>query len=183
MKNLIEKLNEIGNRAQFASLTYTAKESGETARHTLILGASYCAMIEKAKLALELTPESELITLGIAPEIATQAKCEMLASFAKTLATTGKGMKNDTYTNADTYIPTAVPGIKYNVNSGELALFGLALSKAVITPGVYKTVNSKPLTIAKRKIEKHVRTLSPKTFIVKAESFEAMRLNGETIEL
>lgn len=182
MKNLIEKLNEIGSRAQFASLVYTSKESGETARHTLILGASYVEMVRKAKLALELTPDSELIELGIDATLAAQAKADVLKSFAKTLATTGQGLVNDDYTNAETYLATAVPGIKYNVNSGELALFGLALSRIVITPGTHKEVNSKPLTIAKKKIQKYVRTLSPKTFIVKAELFEAMKLNGETIE-
>ena len=183
MKELIEKLNEIGSRAQFASLKYTAKESGEVARHTLILGASYIAMVEKAKLALELIPESELVEIGVPAEIVTQAKAEVLASFAKTLATTGKGLVNDDYTNRDTYIQTQVTGIKYNVTSGELALFGLAFSKVVLEPGVHKVVKSKPLTIAKRKIEKHVRTMSPKTFIVKAELFNAMKLNGATIEL
>lgn len=183
MKNLIEKLNEIGNKAQFASLTYTAKESGEIARHTLILGASYCAMVEKAKLALELTPISELVELGLSAEIATQAKSEVLASFAQTLATTAQGLVNPDYSNKDTYVATQVPGIKYNLASGELALFGLVSSKVVLSPGVHKVVKSKPLTIAKRKIEKHVRTLSPRTFIVKAELFNAMRLNGETIEL
>lgn len=183
MKELIAKLNEIGNKAQFASLKYTAKESGEVARHTLILGASYIAMVEKAKLALELTPESELIQIGVPAEIVAQAKSEVLASFAQTLATTGKGLVNNNYTNRDTYIQTQVPGIKYNANSGELALFGLALSKVVLKPGVHKKVNSKPLTIAKRKIEKHVRTMSPKTFIVKAELFDTMKLNGATIEL
>ena len=183
MKTLIEKLNEIGTRAQFASLTYTAKESGEIARHTLILGASYCAMVERSKLALELTPVSELIQLGIASEIATQAKCEVLASFAQTLATTAQGLINPDYSNKDTYVQTQVPGIKYNLTSGELALFGLVSSKVVLSPGVYKVVKSKPLTIAKRKIEKHIRTLAPRTFLVKAELFNAMRLNGETIEL
>ena len=183
MKTLIEKLNEIGTRAQFASLTYTAKESGEIARHTLILGASYCTMVERSKLALELTPVSELIELGITSEIATQAKAEVLASFANTLATTGNGLVNPDYSNRDTYIQTSVPGIKYNLTSGELALFGLVSSKVVLVPGVHKVVKSKPLTIAKRKIERHVRTMKPRTFIVSAEFFKTMRLNGETIEL
>lgn len=183
MKTLLEKLAEIGNRAQFASLIYTSKESGETARHTLILGASYVEMVRKAKLALELVPESELVELGIDSTLAAQAKADVLKSFSKTLATTGQGLVNEDYSNRNTYLATAIPGVKLNITSGELALFGLALSRVVITPGVHKQVNSKPLTIAKRKIERHVRTLSPKTFIVKAELFDTMQLNGATIEL
>ena len=183
MQTLLKKLADIGNKAQFASLTYTSKESGETARHTLILGASYIEMVRKAKLALELTPDSEIVALGIETTLAAQAKADVLKSFAKTLATTGEGLINNNYTNTRTYLSTAIPGIKLNMASGEFALFGLALSRVVITPGMHKQVNSRPLTIAKRKIEKLVRTLSPKTFIVKPELFEAMRLNGTTIEL
>src|SRR5688572_10455916 len=74
--------------AKFTSLTYTAKESGETARHTIIHGASYLSLIEKSLLALELQ-DKELKVLAAekvkSKTIAETAYKELFDSFRATL--------------------------------------------------------------------------------------------------
>jgi len=155
---------------RFASLTYTAKESGETARHTVLLGFSYRKAVEKSLLELEIQRPSLTGIDAIAAD-------ELIESFKKTLAGTQDG-----YTKANVYVDTAISGLKVNTNDNSLQLFGLVQNKVVLVPGVFKEVKSAPKTIAKNKLRKELPVGKFREYAIDSGSIHAARVNGEVIE-
>lgn len=155
---------------RFASLTYTAKESGEVARHTVLLGFSYRKALENSLLELEIQRPSLTGIDAIAAD-------ELLESFKKSLDGTQDG-----YTKAHVYADTAISGLKVNTNDNSLQLFGLTHSKVVLVPGVYKVVKSAEKTIAKNKLRKELPVGKFREYALDAGSIHAARVNGEVIE-
>jgi len=155
---------------RFASLTYTAKESGEVARHTVLLGFNYRTSVEKSLLELEILRPSLTGIDAIAAD-------ELLESFRKTLNGTQDG-----YTKAETYADTAVKGLKVNTVDNSLQLFGLTQAKVVLVPGTFKTVNSAPKTIAKNKLRKALAVGKFREYALDNGAIHGARINGETIE-
>jgi len=155
---------------RFASLTYTAKESGETARHTVLLGFNYRTAVEKSLLELEISFPSLSGIEAVAAE-------ELIESFRKTLNGT-----QDAYTKADIYADTAVPGLKVNTNDNSLQLFGLVQSKVVLVPGVHKVVKSADKTIAKNKLRKSLPIGKFREYALDSGAIRTARVNGEVIE-
>ncbi len=160
--------------AKFSSFLYTAKESGEVARHTLILGASTEVLYEKDILALEkMLPD---MVDGI-DKIAVEAILES----RKTSLKLGIG-NNPAYTCADVYVePMGLGGIKVHKDNGSLHVCGLVEDKKIITPGVFKVVKSAPLTLAKRAVMKLLPSNRFRQF--KLERVTTAKLHGETLEL
>lgn len=155
---------------RFASITYTAKESGETARHTVLLGFSYRKAVEKSLLELEIQRPSLSGIDAIAAD-------ELLESFRKTLNGTQDG-----YTKEGIYVDTAISGLKVNTNDDSLQLFGLVQSKVVLVSGVHKVVKSSEKTIAKNKLRKELPVGKFREYAIDAGAIHAARVNGEVIE-
>ena len=155
---------------RFASLTYTAKESGEVARHTVLLGFSYKASVEKSLLELEILRPTLTGIDAIAAD-------ELLTSFKKTLDGTQDG-----YTKGHVYADTAVKGLKVNTNDDSLQLFGLTHAKVVLTPGTFKVVKSAEKTIAKDKLRKQLPVGKFREYALDSGAIHAARINGECIE-
>ena len=155
---------------RFASLTYTAKESGEVARHNVLLGFNYQTSVEKSLLELE-------ILRPVLTGIDAIAADELLESFKKTLNGTQDG-----YTKGHVYADTAVKGLKVNTNDDSLQLFGLVQSKVIITPGVHKIVKSAEKTIAKNKLRKALPVGKFREYAIDPGAIHGARMNGETIE-
>lgn len=174
LKNILSAVAGIGG-VQFASLTYTAKGTGEVARHTVILGASYTACIEKSLAALS--------KARFSCPVKRQAQAELVASFNETLAKHAIGQQNSAYTKAETYVSTDIAGVKLNTVDGSLKLFGLTVGKVVIKPGTYKSVKSAPLTIAKNTLRKRLPVGKFREYAIEAGALESARVNGATLEL
>lgn len=161
--------------AKFVSLTYRAKSSGELARHTIILGASYLKCVEDSILELE-TRAGALVGVE-------QLACvELLKSFNETLLAHQAGQQNPAYTKAGQYRKIC-EGLQVNENDGSLEICGLEKSKVIIEPGAHKTVNSKPFTIAKSELRKLCRVSKWRTFCLDPGTLKEVKMNGETIEL
>jgi hypothetical protein len=178
MQSLLESLAGMKG-AKFASFTYTAKaqKSGprltdETARHVVILGASTEELYKRDVVALvEMMPTLKGMELDAARKV--------LASRTESLV---KGIGNNSaYTNADTYAPTAIAGVKVHRVTGQLHVTGLAISKVVLTAGEYRTVNSKPETIARQAVEARLPSAKFRQFSL--DGVAVAKLNGETLEL
>jgi len=169
---LIELISALGgvNGCRFASLTYTSKEAGETARHTVLLGFSYRKAVENSLLELEIQRPSLTGIEAVAAE-------ELMESFRKTLNGTQDG-----YTKAATYADTSIRGLKVNTVDNSLQLFGLVQSKVVLVPGVYKTVNSAAKTIAKNQLRKELPIGKFREFALDSGVIHGARVNGEVIE-
>lgn len=163
--------------AQFASFVYTAKASGprlteEVARHVVILGASTEALYRRDLEALAILAPT---LSGLEAEAA-----ELIAESRRVSLAVGIGA-NPAYTAVDAYEPTAVQGVKVHTVTGELHVTGLAVRKDVTTAATYRTVKSKPETLARRAVEAQLPSARFRQF--KLSGVTVARLNGETIEL
>lgn len=173
-KELHEKLKSIMGKSQIVGLTYTSKSSGERARYRIQVNVNYGACLERSKLELEILKPT---LSGIDLEA-----CEALeASIRKSLEASAKGEQNEDFTKRGVYAKVEGTPLQVNLNDGTFELSGLVLSKTVEVPGFFKTVNSKPLTIAKNKIEKTLAKGKWRTFALDKEAFESARISGEEI--
>ncbi len=164
--------------AQFLSFTYLSKGAGELARHTLIAGFNYHTLVEKSVKELE-----TIIALEAAgwSELQKTAANEVLASLRKTLEAHARGEQNEDYTKRGQYIPVG-NGMNLNTSDNTLQFFGLAHQKAVLVPGVYPKVNSRPLTLAKNEIRDRLSVAKFREFAVDLENVASVRVAGNTIE-
>lgn len=163
--------------AQFASFVYVAKASGprltdETARHVVILGADTSALYRRDLEALaEIAPSLS----GLEAEAA-----ELIAESRRVSLAVGVG-HNPAYTAADAYSVTGVQGVKIHNVTGELHVTGLTVRKDVTTAATYRTVKSKPETVARKSVEARLPSARFRQF--KLSGVTVAKLNGETIEL
>lgn len=167
-----------GNR--FASLVYRA-ESGELARHTILIGFSYHNAVVKSLGDLK---EMKFA----ANSLEAQAQAELIASFEKTLAAHEVGKQNADYTKKDVYDDVAldgelVSGIRYNTTDGSFKLFGLSVAKTILENGIFKEVKSKPLTIAKDKLRRSLAVGKFREYKIQNDSLAQAKINGETLEM
>lgn len=175
--NLVELRNKfsalVANGARLASITYRAKDSGELARHTLIMGADYQKVVEDSLLEFQLQlPELK--------GVEAIACLELIESAKNTLSNMEKGEENDAYTKKGMYFPIC-PGIKILEKDMTAEIQGLAHAKKVIEPGEYKKVNSSPKTIAKNNLRKASKWGKLRTFSIDLGHLERVKINGEEL--
>ena len=161
-----------GNR--FLSFLYTTKGTGETNLYVINFGIDYVNACEHDKALLEAyTPKNDL-------EIT--AKGEMLKSLTETLT---EGV-SQSYTQKDVFTPIG-KGLKQHNETGELYIWGFVQSRTQIAPPTNpkKPVNSKPLTLAKRAIEKELEFKRNKfsQYILSPENISGIKVNGEIVEI
>ena len=140
----IDQLRESTERGcRYMTFLYTSKGTGETSKYQINFGIDYQSACAEDKIALEAyTPKDELEET---------AKAEMLQSLTETL-TEGVSSK---YTQIDTFEPIG-KGMKQHKETNQLYVWGFVESKQQVAPPTKpkKEVNSRPLTLAKRSIEK-----------------------------
>lgn len=173
MSVLIEQLKTL-NGARFASFTYKSKSTGELAKHTVILGFDYnrCVVDSVNRLSVKLDKMKGLRRV---------AADELMDSWNNTLIAHAQGKQNDAYTKKGQYTPL-FSGLNINSTDNSLQLFGLAHTKTVIEPGVYKKIKSAQKTIFKNKIKKALPIGKFREFALDVGNIKSARLNGETIE-
>jgi hypothetical protein len=173
---LLESLATMAG-AKFASFVYVAQPSGprltvEVARHLLILGASTENLYRRDLETLAvLMPTLTGLQLAAAEKIR--------ASRTESL---DKGVGNNSaYTGADAYAPTAIKGVKVHLETGNLHISGLTMRKDVIVKANYRTVNSKPETIARQEVEAMLPSAKFRQF--RLDGVTVAKLNGDTLEV
>lgn len=171
-QNLVNALKRIAQTTacRFASITYKAKETGEIARHTLMLGVN-TERAYKRDLSLYRRKVSKL------QGIESIACNELIDSLSESLAL---GIGNNTaYTCKDVYQPLA-PGIKQHKETGDVYVNGFSLRKKVLEAGVYKKVNSSEKTLAKNKLRKLGKMSRFRQFIIKPDNVRLIHVIGKT---
>ena len=161
----------LSNGARFVSFDYTSKSTGEKARHTLLLGISYKKLLEKDIQSAFTSRHNDQ------QAIEKEARREVLASLAKSLRAQRQGQKNEDYTRKNENRIELGKGLKL-VDSG-LQVTGYSIAKKVIVPGVYKDVKSKPLTLAKKAIERGLKQSHIKDFCL--SNVTSARMEGKTL--
>ena len=132
--------------------------------------------VNKNRLAMESLEIAKSIKVN--GEIEEKAKTEIIKSLENTLA---KGVGNNSnYTRKGSY--STDKGIRSNDN-GNLEINCLQLSRKVISEGERKTVNSRPLTIAKNAIRKVLPYSRLRSFTIDPLKFSRVAIDGERVEL
>lgn len=162
------------NGCAFMSFVYLSKKTQETSKYLINFGIDYRKACEIDKEALEAyEPQNDL-------EI--QAKAEMLKSLTETLT---EGVSRS-YTQADTF-ENIGKGIKQHKETGEIYIYGFIQNKEVISEAAEpkKEVKSRPLTLAKKAIEKACDFKRNKfgQFILSPEHIGGIKTQGEIIEV
>jgi hypothetical protein len=165
--------------ASFATFVHTAKETGEIAKYSIILGADTHTLYQKDVKKLERVIRW-LKRINAAPHVILAAE-ETLASRLESL-TKGVG-NNSAYTNADTYdYIDGLPGVRIHRETGALYVSGLLNSKVVIQDGApRKKVNSAPKTIAKNRLKYILPSGRFRLFALANVTRAA--INGDVLEL
>ena len=173
--NAIDQLRaSTENGCRYVSFLYTTKGTGETSKYQINFGVDYHNACSQDKLALEsYVPQNDL-------EVT--AKEEMLQSLTETL-TEGQSAS---YTNADKFVPIG-KGMRQHVETNELYVWGFIQSKEQVAPPTNpkKPVNSRPLTLAKKAIEKacDFKRLKFGQFILNPEHIAGIVTCGDHIEI
>jgi len=171
----IDQLREATTKGcKFMSFLYQSKGTGEVSKYQINFGIDYHNACEHDKTALEAyTPQGEV-------EIT--AKSEMLQSLTETLT---EGVSSS-YTQKDTF-ESIGKGIRQHKETGEIYLYGFVQSKEQIEPPTTpkKEVKSRPLTLAKKAIEKACGFKRNKfgQFILNPSNIGGVSVCGDVIEL
>ena len=156
----------------FVSIKGYTNQQGEVADHVFNIGADYMKAKEadiKFLQELDLTKgqwKSDMVTMA-------KAKAELIQSLTKPDETRSQAQA-DAYTHI-------CKGVKVHNQSGCLYVYGNRVNKVIHKQGEYKSINSRPLTIAKDELRKLLKTGKFRQFIV-AEC-DSFRANSETLEI
>ena len=159
-----------GNKsARFITLVYRAKESGELARHTLLLNVN-----RRNALARDLAVLSA--KLPKLSGIEAVACGELIASITETLVTG----QNSQYTKAGYYAAEGNGNVQVSVKD-VCYVRGYSTGKVVLEKGEYKTVKSSAKTIAKNVLRKGLKNTRVREFRITPENFLLARADGKAI--
>lgn len=164
---------------EFVSIEYT-NSSGERSRQVINVGVSYIRVLEKSlndlnSLDLDAI-KADAQSKGISPEFIDQAVSAIETSISSSMNRPEQTDVSDisNYTKLSN-------GIKIHNTTGDLYLNGLVRSKTVITPGTYKEVKSRPLTLAKKMIEKHLTMSKYRMFKLTPNQIHSASSEGKTL--
>lgn len=158
-----------GNKsARFVSLLYRAKESGELARHTILLNVN-------RERCLKVDLETLNRTLPTLSGVDKQACEELIASITKSLNGTQDG-----YTKAGYFDAQGNGNVQVSVKQ-VCYVRGYSVKKDVLEAGTFKTVKSAAKTIAKNKLRKMLKNTRCREYIINADNFRLARHEGKTI--
>lgn len=160
--------------ARFVAFKGYENKQGEISDITVNIGVSYGNAKDRDTEKLRNAENFAHLNFEGVSGLAEQARIALLEASIKPDAARSQGQK-DAY---ETIIPNV---LKVHKETGTLFVFGFVHSKTVIKEGVYQTVNSSALTIAKNIFRKALD--APKYRQYNIEKIEGVRINGETIEL
>lgn len=186
IKNLVESMLTMKNGSTFCGLTYTSKGTGEIANHVINVNTSYSNAVKHDIEALQNITDEQIVTISengnFSVKLIQQATEKLLTSFInnqdKDTASNGSVAQNLAYINI-------TPCIKYNFETGLLYLHGASVSKTVLEKGIYKTVNSRELTLCQNEIKKvlNFKTEKYRNFIIEPTQLKKVTIKGECYEI
>jgi len=165
---------------------YVAKTSGEIANHVVNANFSYSNAIAKDLLKLQngTIKDFEAIAkkANVTIDLVGEAVSALINSFENN--SNPATQSNQSKAQHDLYIPIT-NAIKLNKETLKLHIYALAVSKEVLKAGEYKTVKSRPLTIAKNEAKKYFNLTTNKyrNFIIDPEMVSGLAINGDVIKL
>lgn len=170
----INLLNAImPNVVGYVKLDNYTNKFGEVANHLFNVGVNYGKAKIKDVATLETMPVTNLATSVISSVLLEQARAALIAGFVKPSKARSAG-QIDAYTHVGT-------GIKVHNVTGDIYIYGYRENKEIITKGVYPTVNSRALTLAKNILKKDLKTNKFVNFKIKGDEF--IKSGGNMLKL
>lgn len=173
------------NGTSFVGIRNYKNSKGEVANHVIIANFDYGKAVAKdlAKLQGATAEDIENIAKGgHTLELVKEAIDKKIASFTKnsnpeTASNQSKAQKN-TYTKV-------TDCIKIHDETEEVYIYAIGHSKKVVEAVEYKAVDSKPLTLATKAVEKYfdLTTAKYRSFKVSPDQMESVAITGDTITL
>lgn len=178
VKEIETLVKEIGGTS-FAGLVYTNK-NGERARYTINLGVNHEKVLHKDLVRLAKIRE------GLFPQIAENFG-EVIAEKAfaevqKSIETSLDGTNVNSIAQKEAYIYFN-KGMKFGLNTRKLYITGYKVAKVVLEKGEYPVVKSRPLTLAKKMIDKHLKRGNVRQFVLDEAQLETFKTNNKTVEI
>lgn len=184
------------NGTSFAGIKEYTNNSGETANHVVNAGFSYGNAVEKDLNVLqtltdeqisEIAENAQAVVLGakdttVEPYEVKEVVNEMIASFVanrnKETASSASQAQTDAYINI-------TPGIKMHIESGEIYIYALAISKKVLVKGTYKDVNHGKKWYIQNEIKNYCNfsTAKYRNFKVTPDKFTKVNISGESYSI
>jgi hypothetical protein len=173
--------------AKFIAINdYNSTTTGEIANHIVNCNIS----VENAKKTdlakLQSCKDSDLLDVANASKIALDvvrtAYSDLLMSAQRNLSTNPKDRTAQSTGQTNAYV-TITPAIKFHIASRKFHIFAQTISKKVLVPGEYKTVNSNDKTLAKNAIKKHLDLRSEKFRNYIIENIDNVTIAGENIQV
>jgi len=166
---------------EFVSIEYT-NTKGETSRQVINVGVSYQKVLENSLNQLNTIDvnalKQEATSKNIDENLIDTAVSELEGSISRSLSRPEQLDVGDV-----SNYETLSKGIKVHRTTGELYLSGLVRSKSVITPGTYKEVKSRPLTLAKKLVEKHLMFSKYRQFKLTPDQVHQVSSEGKTLTI
>lgn len=157
---------------------YTAKTSGEVAHHTINGRVSYKDTLSRAlEILSKLDPNTvnEECPDCDSLDTATKALKEQTASFQKSW----QNLEDDKGTTSN--YEYLAPGVATLPNNDTLYIWGLGVSKDVVTPGVYPSRKSSSKTLVKKWLRNLTPTAKFRRFQLAPGTYDYVSINGKRI--
>lgn len=143
----VSVISSVRPSATFLTIHGYRAESGEVADHQIVFHVSYRNLLWRSIVALT--------GIEVSEEIEVEAKSQLLnslnASLAKVDSTSVEDL-DDAYERFFENDGTHIRGIKRHIATDVFHLYGVTVQKRIHTPGTFKEVKSKSLTIAKNRL-------------------------------
>lgn len=174
----LQELSKIGSGATFLTVSEYTNSVGEVADYSITFHVSYQSLLLRSLVQLEsYVPENEL-------EL--KAKQELAKSYQASLDkmnSTEMEQLEEHYTHFKDSNGNYIKGVKLHNASNALHIYGVVVHKRVITPGTYKKVESKPLTLAKNKISNMLPISKWRQFKITPEQVKSINVQHKRIEV
>jgi hypothetical protein len=186
MKTLLKEFEDL-KTAQFIGIKeYHSKTTGEVANHVLNAGFKYANAVQKDLKALQSATNEDIKAIAsdiFDVELVKKAIEKLTASLVKNQ--NSETQSNQSKAQQDAYFHIT-NGIKLHKETLKVHVYALHVSKKVITPGEYKKVNSRELTLAQNAVKKYFNfsTSKYRQFIVdKKHLTSKINISGNSYEI
>jgi hypothetical protein len=185
--NIVAKFAEL-NGAKFVGIReYCSSTSGEVCNHVVNANFSYGKAVQSDLKKLKNSNSEDVQTIAekfkVTTELVEQAILDLTTSFEKNM--NPETASKQSIAQKDAYIPVT-NAIKLHKETLKLHIYALSVWKGEpIVEGVYKEVNSRPLTIAKNAVKKYFNftTAKYRNFIIDPSMLSEVAINGEVMGL
>lgn len=166
IKEIVNMVDAI-KLVSFVSARHTSKETGEVADYVLNVGIKHHTVLRRDLATLRALRQDVGFFIGLIRKYGEKVVDTAFAELEKSLEDSLNGTNKRASAMIDAFLRIN-SGIKLNLSTMELYLYGYKVSKKTVKKGVYKTVKSRPLTLCKNEITSRFKSKKYRTLRIDA---------------